>query len=99
MTAPHPRWTAVLDDLADDLDRVEAALDVASEDEAWPAVLWTPPEDLGDLPTELVPRALDLRDRLADLEDELRIARGEALARVRAARTHRDVATAYHRAG
>lgn len=96
------RWDAVLDELEADLDRIETALDDLDgedPDPAWPRLRWQPPAGLGPLPQRLEARAVALRDRLADTQDELQAARDDALAQVRTTRTRRDAANAYHRTG
>lgn len=86
-------WDAALARLENELALLAAALDAGGQP---PTTAWTPPSELGPLPSSLRDRATELLAHLEDLTDELRDARSATLGEVQRTRLHRDAAAAYH---
>jgi len=63
------RWAAVLDDLERQSARLEAQLD--GNPAQFPTLTFTPPAELGTMPSELAGRARALQDRQRTLIDRL----------------------------
>jgi hypothetical protein len=61
-TSAH-RWEEVLAQLEEETSRVESLLDITDGTEQTAATQWSPPTDLGPLPTELEHRARQILDR------------------------------------
>jgi hypothetical protein len=76
---PTTRWGAVLDELE---ARVDAAMALLGDGAGSPPPLagWMPPEDLGELPAALRPRALQVLAAHAEVEEGL-ARRMEAIAK------------------
>jgi hypothetical protein len=68
-------WEQVLTDLEARADMAEAALYNGTEIDPILLVPWSPPVDLGPLPTSLRERAIAINTRQVDVHDRLEIAR------------------------
>lgn len=86
-------WDAALTRLENELALLASALDAGGRP---PTTAWTPPTDIGPLPSTLRDRATELLAHLEDLTDELRDARSATLGEAQRTRLHRDAAAAYH---